>query len=786
MKAKRWNKKGIFLIYVLFTTTLLSIFLIGATKDAHESLFAAKKFLGERKAYWAARAGQTYAMFRLNENESWPFGGTKENGKFGTYNITEKKCQNGIKIHGKSEDGDSEFFIIFSDKSEKKNDVYTIVPDGLDDENDVRHFSYNTLKSNSIITGEYVTEIIETSTKPFSRRTAISSPGVYIVAEGRSGGYRAAIERMGVIEDPETYSGGIYTAGDIIIDLNSRHSMMSVNQIKNGRPDIYCNGSFILTRSKDLNSEKVKFPLKIEDGTLFYRKDIKISDGINSYTNRQTHAKHNFKRNLGIQIDKIENDNEFPSVEWETIKKSAKSQKGLMELQEGTYAAILDKDKDKYELYHIPTYGNKDVEGDGQKQDNQTKLIAKKINEKIRKGETAGYKPGKIDKILENIYITEKVKAEKITDSKAISVETVNKGNSRVPVIHIKGDTEAKGEKGLAFVAIDFKPGDDGTDKYESSGQSLTLMFESKQKAVRIDDDKSIFTRIPSSICYDGPIAIDGKLHGEGQIFSGSSVAFNTGSDLNVIKHEDDEETLPISRQIAIYSRGSVKMGNGGLTSSMDLLYGKIRKIMANKSAASTAYLTTKILNSTVKLTENEIKSLDATVQDIIKPDTEYTLNSFMEKAYGYTKRERRGMISSSVESNMHSYVSYYTGQTIYYLPEDEEKIEVVQQSPSSFSGIIYACGNVYADMGGGPFSLNGAIVAYGGDPSYSSNMGTGKGINEDPFLFNESMDSAGSLIVNNCSNFSLTYESTDLTTFARKEKKNTIKNFITVYCNTI
>ena len=39
-----FHKKGVFLIYVLFTAVLISIFLITAVSDMHNSFFLTKKF----------------------------------------------------------------------------------------------------------------------------------------------------------------------------------------------------------------------------------------------------------------------------------------------------------------------------------------------------------------------------------------------------------------------------------------------------------------------------------------------------------------------------------------------------------------------------------------------------------------------------------------------------------------------------------------------------------------------------------------------------------------------
>ena len=51
------RKKGVFLIYVLFTAVLITVFLLTAVTNIHNSYFITNKFTGENKAYWAAEAG---------------------------------------------------------------------------------------------------------------------------------------------------------------------------------------------------------------------------------------------------------------------------------------------------------------------------------------------------------------------------------------------------------------------------------------------------------------------------------------------------------------------------------------------------------------------------------------------------------------------------------------------------------------------------------------------------------------------------------------------------------
>ena len=80
------NKKGMFLIYVLFTAVLITIFLLTAVGNLQNTYFQTKKFLGENKAYWVAEAGIQYCEYKLKTDLGWPFVNTRttDNNQTGT------------------------------------------------------------------------------------------------------------------------------------------------------------------------------------------------------------------------------------------------------------------------------------------------------------------------------------------------------------------------------------------------------------------------------------------------------------------------------------------------------------------------------------------------------------------------------------------------------------------------------------------------------------------------------------------------------------------------------
>ena len=105
MFNKKTNKKGVFLIYVLFTAVLISIFLLTAVSNMHNTVFMTTKFTGENKAYWAAEAGLQYCKYKLKSDLAWPFSDSTSTGteKFGEFEITSsiEDGGNGYLVQGK-------------------------------------------------------------------------------------------------------------------------------------------------------------------------------------------------------------------------------------------------------------------------------------------------------------------------------------------------------------------------------------------------------------------------------------------------------------------------------------------------------------------------------------------------------------------------------------------------------------------------------------------------------------------------------------------------------------
>lgn len=395
------KRKGMFLIYVLFTAVLISVFLITAVQDMQNNIFITQKFACENKAYWAAEAGLQYCEYKLKSDLGWPFVNAKvtDNNKIGTeqfgkFNVT-SSLENGDKsyyIHGVSTEDDEEFCIYFTQKS--KNSTNLVPSTFPSKPQNLSYCSYNSIadenldslmKNNDNITYKDIQFTVSNSPQ---YKAVIITPGVYIISDGRYRGYRAVIEKMFVADYGNTYGGGIYAGGDIDITLVNQNNSIKVNQISNSRPKVYCKKDIKIERNSEwinapFSTETSKkfnylFPFSINDGTIYmnnlpYYFEVKqyVHNGKNHGTdkisnNGNLHKENDtFKQQYGINIEEYtkEDDSLFPKVSWEDIEKIKKQEEKLIDdnkkslvetVDGGSYIAIFNDQDEKYELAWIP------------------------------------------------------------------------------------------------------------------------------------------------------------------------------------------------------------------------------------------------------------------------------------------------------------------------------------------------------------------------------------------------------------------------------------------------
>lgn len=822
--------KGIALLYVLFITALLTIYMSGSVQQLLQSVFITKKFTGSEKAYWASFAGQEYIKHKIYENISWPSNSHLGTEKYCDYSVKSEDTGTGIKVHGISDDRTSEFYIFFS---KEKHSMTTpegetctsIVPSSLPD--GITCCSYNTLTAGTSASG---TERIQTSSDP-SRIATISVPGIYIASEGISGAYKSTTEKLIITENSSLYSGGIYSGGDIAINLKGDAATMQLSKSSTAKPDIFCKGTFYVNRERNEDEEepsaKKTFPVSLEEGTIYYKDKITIDDRANgeNYSSNKMSSRTAFKRKYGLNIDRYSSSNSFPEASWEAISRSAeKSIKN--EIPKGTYAAIFCEKEKKHLLYYIPA-DTSDPDEDTAKK--ATEEIAQNINRSIDLQELDhSATEAEIDQAVKASYeksqkiieVKDKDKAENKNELGAsITINTIKKQDkqpakdnpsedvmtvSYTPAIHMATDTKAADArdeegrpiKGISFISL-INDGE-SLNGFRESSKPFNFVFnsnikESESEHREKNGDKEIitltkeFTKDPASLYCDGPVRINGMIKGEGQLFAGSSVYFESGSDLNVIS-ESEKKIYGSSNQIAIYAKGSVRMGFLESTTNTKLVNSKIKDAMAGKSSGSQHRLKQDILDTTVNFSQSELAEISGSnIKGSIR------LRDFLKNYCGYSNDESQNLIGKTIENNM--YVTSHTGTGyaqghygwysynytyyMYHMPKDASKISVTPQAPSSFCGIIYTCGGFYANMQGNPMTINGAIVSYGGLPGESL-PGSGTGLSEDSLMGL----SPGSIKIDNCTSFNIIYDSDTMDAFLQNAETESMSNLVTVYFN--
>lgn len=856
---KNSRAKGIFLIYVAAAAALISIFLIGAVKNVHNSFFLTKKLAGESKAFWAAEAGMNYAEYRLKKNIGWPFTTSEsESTEFGDYRITEtsENGGEGKLIHGKTEDGTSEFCIYFS-KSLKTNDDYTtIVPAYFpSDPANINYCSFNSLNEKNLKSGtkqsdsdtpKFSNANVEISKSPGVRRVILTTPGIYIACDGRSGIYRSVLEKLMIADNSRLYGAGVYSGNDISVSLKGIGSSFGIAQTSNSKPDIYCKGKMSVNRDKgvDDNPRDYVFPCNIEDGTIYYGNNIDISDNApavgNSYSTRTSAS--SFNKSYGINIDKYSADkNLFPNLSWDQIKTSADN---LSPVSCGTYASIWNKERGAYDLYYFDKeyYDSQsftqDLSAPASDDLDDTETSNKTVNSEfstkqkevkdIHDRELAYWKEHKddgytttdengnsyfvstydgpskeeIDKKETTEYLIEEYMGGKLVaesgkpnDNPDFTITTDVINGKKTPLIHVKRSIKANEtlqSKSIAFVTMkenakgtfsvfrdvptDIKFGKKTTQLTTASTLSRYQYGEGSGVSVKKSGKFFLVTKTDmATIQCDGPIVVNGKLSGDGQLMSGDFIYFEAGSELNTNREEANTSC------IAIYAKGSVKMGYATQDQDMVALTERVKLSAAGMTGYSEQEITYKLLNKKVAVTDADKTRISGKI-----PESSMSLLDLMRKCYGYTEREAellvsrtvsRNVIREKIDDNLRQYSTYR-----YKMPEDIGNMSAILRQPSSFSGVIYTCGGFYANANGSDFNLNGALISYGADPGVQKTPGSAAGLSNTSLLGIK----PGDIVVSNCSNFSVTYDSTDLEGFVNNYTGPKMVSLTTIYYNSI
>ncbi len=368
------KKKGVFLIYVLFTAVLISVFLLTAVKDMHDSYFLTKRFSGDNKAYWASIAGIEYCEYKIKTDVSWPFLQTNEetsNDKFGSFQVELKKYGNdGYSVHGLSEKENEEFYIYFSNKNSNKIADEAKKLEGSDSEISIVHesfpddsyCSYNSMTQSKTLTfdnsknqeegcEDYASLTLVVSKN--NHKAKVTFPGIYIVSDGRSGSYKSVIEKMFILDNNNTSPAGIYAGGNININLLGNNSTFKISQTSNLKPEIYCKKNITIDKSgvSSTDNEDYTIPMSARTkGTIYFgaNSEFTLIDDIKNTNNFSTTGQSgeyvNFKKQFGINLDTYteSKDRLFPKLSWDTVESSVTNNVNFQSIPGGSYVAIYE------------------------------------------------------------------------------------------------------------------------------------------------------------------------------------------------------------------------------------------------------------------------------------------------------------------------------------------------------------------------------------------------------------------------------------------------------------
>ena len=855
---KALKKRGIFIIYVIIAASFITIFLIGAVKNMHESFFLTKKFTGEVKSRWAAESGIEYCKYRLKQNLGWPFDSSKsvyEPTTFGSFTVNETKYGDGFLVHGKSEEHFAEFIIYFSKKKTQKDGdiegekIQSIVPDSFPQEPaNISYCSYSSIdikdtaggvKQDDSALDKFNNEYIEVCSKPKSHKAVVASPGIYIASEGRSGIYKTIIENLIIADNSNIFGAGVYAGGDIKVNILGTGSIFSISRQSTSQPEVYCKGNFSLTRTPDPEiTEKYKFPCVIEDGTIYYGSTFNLEDSNetknSSITTSDNDSTNYIARKYGIKVDKYDGQL-FPSMPWGKIQDSI-SELNLNSIKSGTYAAIWHKQKNAYKLYYIsnnnyllPTGEYANAQGEASQDTESTNIIQEILNARRKAEEDKEKFDDALNKYWEqlaawkedpennkepsepsitaqngNIFTRQNQHeileddnvfayfAQDMSNDENFSIETALINNKLTPIVEIKNSVKVEGSGGISFLTLqEDNAGSDNSLLTPLVGVNANVKLGSKHLPDNFENmltfKSTSKTSILSSklgeqavtIYSEGPVIIKGKLSGNGQVLGGNSVFMEAGSEIN--SQDSDYNTS----NLAIYAKGSVKMGHVRQIDNIDNLYNRLKEAMINIQGSSIDALVSKILDKKIKITNEDLLKVNAnSTSQKLKAGEEVSILKLMTQGYGYSRYEAEMLVKNNVERNYNTEIKTKQNgntDTIYKTPASADLISFFERSPATFSGVIYTCGGFAADGGGEDFTINGALVSYGADPSSGSNPGSGVGLSDSVSLLGIG---CGDIVINDCKNFSVVYDSSDVQAFVANYNGAPPVNFTSVYYN--
>lgn len=745
------KKKGTLLIYILFVVLFVTVFLTAATFTMINTSFLTKKMVSENQAYWAATSGLEYVSNRLKSNINWPNGESLSGGEvsFGNYKITEKKEGDCYIIKGVCGEPNSEnyaeFRVAFSNYAGS-----SIVPNSKP--YGVEYYSYNNASIEKVLRDVIVSDTGKTE----ERSVTISPRGIYVVVDAQANASRCVIEQLLQVAANDGFDAAMYAGGNIDIGLYGEEAGFSVSQKGGDRPSICTNGSFSLKRDQAYTGGGTG--CNLNDGTIYYKTNCEIFG-------QDVKEEAGLRRKSGILLNQMKEDLNFPRVSWGKIMESvsvppaSSKDDGFFEvsvgntgaasavMKAGTYVLIKDSAAPKgYSLFRFNNKGNQafvDSDGNwlpnsplagmnsGNYSTNFENLGAEKVDWRKREAQTQTNDDGGVT-LLSPEYMP------------IMQLGTDSNGN---PLLDLKGTVHVRDNEsatGLTLIALEpegagFKPLKTGVPQLRFSPILSSFgnnPIENPQPPPPPPDffgDNFTASQLRATLSSEGPIIVKGRLRGVGRLVTGDDVSFETGSGVMGTYGEQED-------RFAIYSKGSVKMTT-----------------LSQPDTGITVEIVKQAISGLSGGSEMEIylKAIEKTFPYTLPKQTEETRTVKQHLSeLGYTNSEISGILLKSIQIN-----AKYQYDRQEHGPPRVKNITIPNEPylpippPSSFKGVIYAWNDFIArsnnEVVGSSFSLNGVLVAFGGDPE-NTKMSPGD-------------NGHGNILIDNCIDFNLTYDPSEL-----------------------
>ncbi len=239
--------------------------------------------------------------------------------------------------------------------------------------------------------------------------------------------------------------------------------------------------------------------------------------------------------------------------------------------------------------------------------------------------------------------------------------------------------------KSLALMCYDW----DGTSRSYSKSITTRPKFILKESAE---------TAVTTSLCSSGKVVVRGELSGSGPVIVGDDLSF-----------EGRSELLPDPDSgLAVYSRGNISIMPISARENCNDPSDYLRQAVSNyiRYYGDTTYSVSSMVRSLMNIEINQGSGHTAMLKDAL------------HSKYSYDYSQSRQIVTKLMTKNTireDSMGSYRTYKIISPVSPQWQDISPVD---SKVKGVVYTWKNFNSNLSAGSLTLQGAMVAYGGDPA--------------------------------------------------------------------